>query len=318
MLKRVEREIFIRTQLVGRAGAEIAPFLADLAKETTHAPGAVVCSAGEPHSHLYIVTRGKLEVTKEGAPSWILEDQGTIGLLDVLLQQPRTHTVTAVTEVHLLQIVADEYLDLLEDHFEFMTKFMLGTANDLHEMSLSLPPDGGFPVLPAPTPGVTGALPEPMNLAQKLAVLRDAPAFRGANMQALVRLAGLAHEHRLNEGETLFRRGDAVGKFFLVARGIVEARREAPVLVARFGRGDLVCGYGALGQADDHYFATARSPVAAFSFREEEFFDVMEEHFELSRSVLGAIATEVERLAVEGERRGVKRGNSPGEVHRPA
>lgn len=304
-LKRVEREMYIRERLVGRGGGAIAPFLADLATEMTFASSAVVCRAGEPLHHIYIVVRGALELTGAGAAPTTLEDEGAIGLLDVLLQRPRSHTVTALTEVQVLRLVADQYLDFLEEHFEFLTTLMLGAAADLHALSLSLAPDGGFPLLVTPTPGAAHALPEPTNLAQRLGVLRDAPAFRGANMQALVRIAGLSREHRLDEGETLFRPGEAAGKLFIVARGIIEATREQPRLVARFGRGDLVSGYGAFGPAEYDHTATALSPAIALSFGEEALFDVMEEHFELGRSVLAAIAMEFERLAIERERRGM-------------
>jgi CRP-like cAMP-binding protein len=145
-----------------------------------------------------------------------------------------------------------------------------------------------------------------LSLVQKIDVLRRSRGFRQANVQALVRLALLAREIRLNAGSTLFQRGEAKGLFFLVAEGVVEAVHEAPVLVARFGRGDLVCGYGALGNADNQYVATARSPAVVFSFSEEDFFDVMEEHFELTRSVLAGIASHYTLLSLERERRAAK------------
>jgi CRP-like cAMP-binding protein len=101
----------------------------------------------------------------------------------------------------------------------------------------------------------------------------------------------------------VFHRGEAAGKFYVVAGGVVEARHEAPDLVARFTRSDLVCGYGAFGQADNEYVAVALTPAVVLSFREEDFFDVMEEHFELTRSVLAGIASDYERLLVERDRR---------------
>jgi CRP-like cAMP-binding protein len=145
-----------------------------------------------------------------------------------------------------------------------------------------------------------------VNLVDKIEVLRDSKVFRKANMQALVRLALLANEIRAGTDGVLFRRGEAAGSFFLVAEGVVEVSHEAPALVARFRRGDLVCGYGALGNADNQYDAVARTPAIVFSFSEEDFFDVMEEHFALTRSVLAAIASDYTRLVLERETRSAR------------
>lgn len=240
----------------------------------------------------------------EGMPPWTLDAQSALGLLDILADRPRTTTATAVTSVRAMRVAGDDYLDLLGEHFDLVVTKVLGIADHVHEISLSLAPDGGFPPIvlsPLPAP----AAPRPMDLVQKLGVLRASSLFRRANVQSLVRLCALAREVPVEAGGTLFGRGAAVGKFFLVASGVVEAERQGPAIVARFGRGDLVCGHGALGKADNVYSARACSPVLALSFVEEDFFDVMEEHFELTRSVLAGMAAEYERLLLESERRAV-------------
>lgn len=47
----------------------------------------------------------------------------------------------------------------------------------------------------------------------------------------------------------------------------------------------------------------ARRPLLGLSFSEEDFFDVVEEHFERTRSVLAAMASAHERPVVAREQR---------------
>ncbi len=301
--RRLERELFIRTRLARLAEPGLDPLASGLAEDVSFARGAVIYRLGDPPRDFYSFLRGKIEVTSPGLPPWILKNQTGVGLLDVLADRPRNATVTAVTTVRAMRLRAEEYLDFLEEHFELAIASALRSSKDVHELSLVLAPDGGFAPIDVP-PATEGAAPHaPLNLVQKIEVLRESHVFRRANVQALVRLALLATEIRAGAGGTVFHRGEAAGRFHLVAGGVVEARREAPSLVARFGRGDLVCGYGALGSADNHYVAVALSPAVVFAFSEEDFFDVMEEHFDLTRSVLAAIASDYTRLVLERERR---------------
>lgn len=301
--RRIERELLLRTRLTHLAEPGLEPLVAGFAEKVHFAPGAVIYRAGDAPLDFYAFARGEIELAAEGVPPWILRSQSGIGLLDVLADRPRTLTATAVTRVRAMRVAAGDYFDFLEEHVELVMAGLLGVTNDVQDIHLSLPPDGGFLDAPrAPAPA-GGGLAGPFDLVQRLDVLRDSLLFRRANVQALVRLAALAHEVHVGSGNPLFRRGEAAGKFFLVARGVVEARHEAPEIVARFGRAEVVCGYGALGKADNQYTATALSPVTAFSFAEEDFFDVMEEHFELTRSVLAGMASEYERLLIERERR---------------
>lgn len=301
---RLERELFVRTRLARLAEPGLGRLAARLAEEVTFAPGAILFREGDPARDFYSFLRGGIEVVVRGMPPWLLQDQSGVGLLDVLADRPRRSTVTAVTRVRAMRIPADRYLDFLEEHFELALASALRASRDVHELSLALAPDGGFPRVEVPSP--PGGPARSLDLVERIEALRGSRVFRRANVQSLVRLSLLAEEVLAAPGDTLFDRGGAAGRFYLVAQGVIEATHESPALVARFGRGDLVCGYGALGRADDQYVAVARAPSVVFAFTEEDFFDVMEEHFDLTRSVLAAIASDYTRLVLERERRGAR------------
>ncbi len=301
--KRIEHELLLRAKLMHIAEPGLAPLVAGLAHEVSFEPREALYRAGEPADSFFALSTGDVELSAEGVPPRVVGRPLGLGLLDVLADRPRTFTATAMTPLRAMKVTADDYLDLLEEHFELVMTTMRGVTRAVHEASLALPPDGGFVWIPDPEVPAAAAPGSPLSVVQKLAVFRDSPVFSRANIQSLVRLAGLATEARFSRGEVVFERGEAAGKFYVVAGGVVEARHEAPDLVARFRRSDLVCGYGAFGKADNEYVAAALAPSVVLSFREEDFFDVMEEHFELTRSVLAGIASDYERLLVERDRR---------------
>ena len=300
---RMEHELLLRSKLMRIAEPGLAPIVAGLATEVTFEPGEALYRAGDRSDCFHALVSGAVELATGAVPPRVVEDPFGLGLLDVLADRPRALTATAVTRVRAMRVRADDYLDLLEEHFELVMSTMRGITRGVHEASLALAPDGGFAEVPCPPESALDLPAGPLGVVRKIGVLHEAAVFRGANMQALVRLAGLAKEARFQAGEVVFGRGEAAGKFYVVARGVVEARRQAPELSARFRRADLVCGHGAFGEADNEYVATARTPAIVMSFREEDFFDVMEEHFELTRSVLSGIASEYERLLALRERR---------------
>ena len=134
-------------------------------------------------------------------------------------------------------------------------------------------------------------------------MLHDTTAFKRAGIQALVSLAPVADELRISAGDTLFSAGEVTGVFFVVARGLIELEREQPLRHYRFGPGSIVGGSAAFGDVERLYTARALRDTVLLRIREEDFFDVMEDHFDLARSVLGYIAQERERVVEELERR---------------
>ncbi|MBK8252732.1 MAG: cyclic nucleotide-binding domain-containing protein [Polyangiaceae bacterium] len=298
---RAERELFVRTRLARLTEPGLGSLAARLAHEVIFAPGQVIYREGDPPTDFYAFLRGQIEVITNDLPPWILRDQGGVGLIDVLAEKPRNATVVAYSNVKAMRIAAHDYLDFLEEHFELALESALRAAQDVHDLSVILAPDGGF--RPLDVPPVIASAPNPFTLVQKIEALQKARVFRKANVQSLVKLAMIAHEVHFDAEEVVFHRGAASGRFYLVGQGVVEASLAEHHLTARFGEGDVVCGYGALGAADNQYVAVARTPAIVFWFSEEDFFDVMEEHFSLCRSVLAAIAADYTRLVLERERR---------------
>lgn len=295
---RVEREIFLRSVGMGGTGATgPSRQMARAIRDASFAAGDAIHEIGDAADHFYFVLRGVVEQTGAGRAPTILSDRSVLGLLDVTLQRPRAWGARAVTDVHALMLRADDWFEVLEDNFDFCRRSVLMGAANLHALAMTLGPTGGF-AEPPPDDGSLSAGRE-MSHIERISTLRDVPAFGGAGIQALTTLAGVAGVVRLETGDELFDGVAATGSLFVVASGTIVAERREPTLRARFGGGSLVCGYGALGGAGGEFTARAESPAIALRIEREDLFEVMEEHFDLSRSLLRGIAAEREILIRE-------------------
>jgi len=286
----IERQIFLRSLNIARPVGSAAKQLAAAMQDRLIPARSVIYRRGEHAGQIYFVLKGEIELSLEGADPWKLTPPSVVGILDVLQDRARERTATALTDVHALALSAEDYFDVLEDNFEYARGAVRGVTVNLHSLSLDLSPTGGFPEPAGPGAPIPT---RPMNLVERTLV------FRAASIQGLTRLAGLAEEVRHAPGDVISRRGDPCDALVVVARGLVRIERDDPHIEARLGAGSLVGGYATIGHDAHEYETTALAPTAALRVRKEDFFDLLEDHFEVTRAVLGFLAAERERVLAE-------------------
>jgi CRP-like cAMP-binding protein len=88
--------------------------VADRATETTFADGETVTREGEPGNTFYIVTDGRLHVSKEGTMVRDLGPGDFLGEIALVDGGPRTATVTADGPVQALVIRRADFLEMIE------------------------------------------------------------------------------------------------------------------------------------------------------------------------------------------------------------
>jgi CRP-like cAMP-binding protein len=307
---RIERELFLRTT-IGR-NLPSARELAELLRDVAFDAGQVIYREGDASDEMYFVRRGKVglsrgEVVHEFGPGSV------IGILDVEQDKPRARTATALTDVELLSLSSEDRLELLEDSFEHTRSLIRMTATRLDEGGRYGGAEIDLAITLAPKP-------EPLLLIERVFTLRDTPVFRRASIQALVSLAPSAEELRLAAGELLFERGEARGVLFVIVAGCLELESSSssggtPYPEAthpeathpggarqRYGSASLLGGGPSFADALARRSARALTPAVVLRVREEDFYDVMEDHFDLARSVLSFLASENERRLDEAER----------------
>jgi CRP-like cAMP-binding protein len=210
-----------------------------------------------------------------------------LGIFDVEHDRPRVRTARALTKVELLALSAEDRLELLEDSFEQTRAVIRRMAARLDELGHY----GGQPLEPMQT---LAPKDEALPLIERVFTLRDTPAFRRASIQALVSLAPAADEVALGAGEVLFQPGEARGVLYVVVAGCLELTR-ADGALERYASATLVGGGAALGDCLLRQSVRALTPAVVLRIREEDLYDVMEDHFELARSVMRYLSTEHEQ-----------------------
>lgn len=300
----VERALFLRSMAVARPPPGQADRLAALMRDVFYPAGSTVYRQGESASRIFFVVAGEIELTTEGQPSWILGPRSILGSLDVIRDVPYGRTATAVTDLHLLALPAEDWMEVLEDDFEFARMAIAGIARGLVELAKEL--DGAGLEAPVvrdeqddapPSSVLADVEAHGLDLVGRLLVLRSVRAFGGAGIQGLTSLAEAGREVTLAADERLFAAGEVRRGIWIVARGLVDVRTGGPDgrVVASFGPGALVCGAAAF--APSHGFeARAAAPSVVLHIGEEDLLDRMEVHFEVTRSVLAFLASERVRM----------------------
>jgi CRP-like cAMP-binding protein len=269
--------------------------LTSLLEEQLARAGETLFVVGDPPEFSYFLREGRVHLVREGSAPWPYEGRSVFGMSDALLERPRVRTALAVTDVRAMKVQAEAWIELLEDSFTLARAAVLGSVRTVADLEARLWARGRT----APLRRVTVAPGAQLDLIERLALLVEAPLLRGAGVQVLSDLAGASEVASFAAGAPLLERGKASGRVLVIVEGDVEARRVAPDVTWHGGPGDVVCGTAAFGDAVAAWRADARTQVRALAFRVEDWLDLMEAHFEMVRSTLGALSLDRERLLEE-------------------
>jgi len=110
----------------------------------------------------------------------------------------------------------------------------------------------------------------PEDLEQRVAVLRKTDVFAQVPKHELHVLATMFEERTFQDGEVIFREGDAAAEIYAIAEGTLELSREGAV-VATAGRGQVVGEYGMFGPKQRRATVTARGPGKALALDYQRF-----------------------------------------------
>lgn len=288
----VERELFLRSMLLGRPLASGAKQLGRGMRERSFEAGSPLYEAGAASDDIYFIISGNVRLSAPGVPDWEFGAGSVIGGVDADLERPYTRTARALTDVEALVLNNDDRMEVLEDNFEQTRGMIRFLAERLYQMTAQLPGSDSVRELDY------AACPkrEPLPLVERVLTLREAAIFSRCGIQALVSLAPLVEEEHFTPGQSLYEHGSSRGAFCVIATGTVEVERAGSSGVSHYGPGTLVGGAAALADIERDERARAVSDVVALRVRLEEFFDVMEDHFDLARSVFAYLAAERERV----------------------
>jgi CRP-like cAMP-binding protein len=298
----VQRQLFLRSLGGSGAGPTLITLISKQIKDRFVPEGDVLFAAGSPTNEIFFIFKGEVELRAEGHEPWRLTPPSVIGAIDALYERPHARTAVAATDIHLLALSTEEWFDTIEENFEVARDNLTRVTDGLARIELGLSPDGGFP-----EPADEAAEPTlGLNLVERMLLVRRSLAFSSATVQAIARVAQVADELELAEGQILHQPGKQTDSFYVVASGVVEITHEDPAVRARFGPGEVVFGAGGVGLRVPQFTSKALAPTVLLAVRREDFFDIMEDHFDVMRAVMKGVSYERERVLTARAERGSK------------
>ncbi len=293
---RVSRELFLAAFGSNRPGFEswVTDRLVSLLQEDELRAGETLYSAGDTPEFVYFMREGTIQLVREGLPKRTLEGLHVFGMGDGLLDRTRTRTAIAAIDLRLMKVRVDAWLELLDDSFELARASVLELARSIAHLEDRL--DG-----PALSGGHASSWPEQvpagrLNVVERLALLMEVPLLRGGGVQPLSDLAVASREIHFESGDELVERNARRERIFVVIEGQVDACREQPPGLRTARAGEIVGGAAAFGQPALLWNARATRRGRALAFRVDDWFDLMEEHFDLVRAALAALSMQHENL----------------------
>ena len=119
MLTTVEKVLFLKSIDLFRAlPAEELAQIAEIAEEQEFVAGDPIFGEGEPGDALYLVVEGQVRVHKSSKLLATLGVRDVVGEMAVLDGEPRSASVTTVSDATLLKIGRDDFRDILTERPE--------------------------------------------------------------------------------------------------------------------------------------------------------------------------------------------------------
>jgi CRP/FNR family transcriptional regulator, cyclic AMP receptor protein len=123
----------------------------------------------------------------------------------------------------------------------------------------------------------------------KVQALKRVPLFEGLSRRELVQLERVCEDLEVEQGTVLCKEGDVGREFFVLVDGKVQVIRKGRRVVTLTG-GDFLGEIALLTELPRTATATAETPVRLFVLTSREFHAVLDQHRNVERKVLRALA----------------------------
>jgi CRP-like cAMP-binding protein len=298
-LVRTSRELFLSVLTGAAGGLEtwVIDRMASIIEEEDVEPGKRLFAQGEQPEYIFFARDGRIRLERDGSSPWTFEGRSVIGAFDAVLERPHTRTAVAETSLSLHKLRTEQWLALLEDSFGMARAALANSAATVAAIEARR-----WAAQVQPRAEISVQIPmlgSPLEFIERIAILAETPLVRSAGIQVLVELAESVEEVTFRAGDALVQKGKPSGRAYLVLQGEVVGQRSDPELQVTFGPGSFVGGAASLGNSIAFWQAQAASDVRVLSMRLEDWLDLMEEHFDLVRSALAALALLREALLDE-------------------
>ncbi|MCA9553417.1 MAG: cyclic nucleotide-binding domain-containing protein [Myxococcales bacterium] len=290
---RVEHELFVRSFFTDRPPPRLVSQLAARMRDAHYTRGQAIYARGGRAGTVYFIVDGEVHLEASGTDPWVFDAGAMIGINDAVLDQPHARTARAMRATHVVTVEYEDYIDILEDNFEYAKGTLERGMGRIHQLSRELGPAGVFSPrdlgAPDPLPLTPG---QALSELERILVLRQVPALSDAPVQPLVTLAAGAEVHHFAPDQAIVAAGAPPERVWVVAAGRVRVSDPSVQIHAHFEPGSILGAQVALSAAPWLYATEASTQATLLSFSREDLFDVMEDHFRLGRCLFRWMARE--------------------------
>jgi CRP/FNR family transcriptional regulator, cyclic AMP receptor protein len=137
--RRSKEELLGNVRLFSTCNKRELARIASLVEEVDAPKGKVIVRQGEPGRECFVIADGKARATIRGKGSTPLGPGSFFGEMSLLDQGPRSATVTAETDMHLLVLGSREFSSLVNEVPTVAVRMMRGLAERLRSTERSQP-----------------------------------------------------------------------------------------------------------------------------------------------------------------------------------
>jgi len=137
MISTIEKVIFLKDVglFKGISGDEVH-HIAEITEEFSHPPQHPVVEEGDSGNSLFLIVSGQVKVHIRDQELATLGPKDCFGEMALLDAEPRSATVTSLTELHLLRITQSDFFEILTEKPEISRGIIKTLTQRLREANL--------------------------------------------------------------------------------------------------------------------------------------------------------------------------------------
>jgi len=255
--------------------------IAGVGRQVRHESGRTLYEEGAPAEEILLLLEGKWVLERRDGPVQQVEPPTVLGLEEVLEASAFRETARSVGGSISLTLSAEEFRALLSDNIELV--------QGLFRMLLSSRAANGWPLvlkLAIDLPSVSAA-PSPLEALAKGLLLQELPIFSRATAEELLRVAAVAREVPLTQGNVLRGENDAPSLEIVLSGEVALESADGPEL--RAGAGDALGVYQALAGEGLGRAARILSAGRALRIDHQDLFGLLADDLELLQGLFGSL-----------------------------
>lgn len=292
----LERALYLKTigTLNELPRGELAA-VAQRTRERFFRKGARILTAGQRVESFHIIVEGRVRARGAEHGDVELGTHAALGFLTMLSHWPEGLEATAEVDTTTLEIDADDFSDVLEDHFNlvYMTIRNISRTMLLERREI---PEGTYL---APGEGLLDQPERELDLIERLLFLSRNPALQLANVDSMIQMAQTMKEVRFEKGDRIWQAGAPPGNILILVSGTVGCTVEKSGTRFRAGPGYPLGNLENLAGEPRWYTAVTETPVVALEGATDLFLDILEDHFEMAQGFLASSAAGLINLLQE-------------------